>query len=115
MIGGGGGGLENAQLLGDTEYHDRLGNPDTGYIQEHKVLSSHCLDVTQIAMAEAQAKLQSLSEEYQKLQQELQDAIQSRQKLEAQKSENEGVKKVRLLSLTHARLDSLTSCRNSRA
>lgn len=53
-------------------------------------------------MAEAQAKLQSLSEEYQKLQQELQDAIQSRQTLEAQKSENEGVKQVRLLSMNRA-------------
>lgn len=45
-------------------------------------------------MAEAQAQLQSLSEEYQKFQQELQEAIDSRQKLEAQKSENEGVKQV---------------------
>ncbi|KAI0023311.1 Prefoldin beta-like protein [Xylariomycetidae sp. FL0641] len=43
-------------------------------------------------MAEAQAQLQSLSEDYQKLQQELQAAVQSRQKLEAQKQENTGVK-----------------------
>ncbi|KAL7619384.1 Prefoldin subunit 6 [Parahypoxylon ruwenzoriense] len=39
-------------------------------------------------MAEIQARLQSLSEEFTKLQQELQAAVQSRQKLEAQKQEN---------------------------
>ncbi|KAI1497992.1 Prefoldin beta-like protein [Biscogniauxia marginata] len=44
-------------------------------------------------MAEVQARLQSLSEDYTKLQQELQAAVQSRQKLEAQKQENSGVKK----------------------
>ncbi|KAH6657982.1 Prefoldin [Truncatella angustata] len=44
-------------------------------------------------MAEIQAKLQSLSEDYQKLQQELQEAVASRQKLQAQRTENEGVKK----------------------
>ncbi|KAJ4387282.1 Prefoldin subunit 6 [Gnomoniopsis smithogilvyi] len=43
-------------------------------------------------MAEIQAKLQSLSEEFQKLQSELQTVISSRQKLEAQKTENTGVK-----------------------
>ncbi|WYZ43114.1 hypothetical protein EsH8_VI_000813 [Colletotrichum jinshuiense] len=43
-------------------------------------------------MAEVQAKLQKLSEEYTALQQELQSAVQSRQKLEAQKQENLGVK-----------------------
>ncbi|KAL2873026.1 Prefoldin subunit 6 [Colletotrichum sp. CLE4] len=43
-------------------------------------------------MAEVQAKLQKLSEEYQALQQELQTTVQSRQKLEAQKQENLGVK-----------------------
>ena len=45
-------------------------------------------------MADAQAKLQALSEEYQKLQQDLQSAVQSRQKLEAQRQENQGVQKV---------------------
>lgn len=65
-------------------------------------MSHHCLHAKQITMAEAQAKLQSLSEEYQKIQQELQDAIQSRQTLEAQKSENEGVKQVRSLSMDRA-------------
>ncbi|OHF02083.1 prefoldin subunit [Colletotrichum orchidophilum] len=43
-------------------------------------------------MAEVQAKLQKLSEEYQALQQELQTTVQSRQKLEAQRQENLGVK-----------------------
>ncbi|TDZ32857.1 Prefoldin subunit 6 [Colletotrichum sidae] len=43
-------------------------------------------------MAELQAKLQKLSEEYQALQTEFQTTVQSRQKLEAQKQENEGVK-----------------------
>ncbi|KAK1579599.1 prefoldin subunit [Colletotrichum navitas] len=41
-------------------------------------------------MAEIQAKLQKLSEEYTALQQELQNTVQSRQKLEAQKQENLG-------------------------
>jgi prefoldin beta subunit len=64
-------------------------------------------------MADVQAKLQSLSEQFTKLQQgaaflaiyilfgvlltrytDLQDAVQSRQKLEAQKQENLGVQKV---------------------
>lgn len=45
-------------------------------------------------MAEIQAKLQALSEDYQKLQDELQTAVQSRQKLEAQRQENLGVRKV---------------------
>ncbi|KAK6840921.1 hypothetical protein PG990_006964 [Apiospora arundinis] len=44
-------------------------------------------------MAEVQAKLQALSEDYQKLQQELQAAVQSRQKLQAQRTENVGVQK----------------------
>nr|BBE38615.1 prefoldin subunit 6 [Thermochaetoides thermophila] len=44
-------------------------------------------------MAEIQARLQALSEEFSKLQQDLQDALQSRQKLEAQKQENLGVQK----------------------
>ncbi|EMR67957.1 putative prefoldin subunit protein [Eutypa lata UCREL1] len=44
-------------------------------------------------MAEIQAKLQALSEDYQKLQDELQTAVQSRQKLEAQRQENLGVRK----------------------
>ncbi|RYP72609.1 hypothetical protein DL771_004104 [Monosporascus sp. 5C6A] len=44
-------------------------------------------------MADIQAKLQALSEEYQKLQQEVQAAVQSRQKLEAQRQENLGVQK----------------------
>ncbi|KAL2151163.1 hypothetical protein VTH82DRAFT_6261 [Thermothelomyces myriococcoides] len=44
-------------------------------------------------MADVQAKLQVLSEEFTKLQQELQETVQSRQKLEAQKQENLGVQK----------------------
>ncbi|KAK4166918.1 Prefoldin [Cladorrhinum sp. PSN259] len=44
-------------------------------------------------MAEIQAKLQALSEDYQKLQKELQETVASRQKLEAQKQENLGVQK----------------------
>ncbi|KAI1117888.1 prefoldin subunit [Nemania sp. NC0429] len=42
-------------------------------------------------MAEAQARLQALSEEYQKLQQDLQAAVDARQKVEAQRQENTGV------------------------
>ncbi|KAL9483738.1 hypothetical protein ACSS6W_002527 [Trichoderma asperelloides] len=48
-------------------------------------------------MAEIQAKLQSLSEEYQKLQQDLQNTVASRQKLEGQRQENLGVQKVSTL------------------
>ncbi|PHH79933.1 hypothetical protein CDD80_3385 [Ophiocordyceps camponoti-rufipedis] len=44
-------------------------------------------------MEEAQARLQSLSDEYQQLQQDLQKHVSSRQKLEAQKQENLGVQK----------------------
>ncbi|KAH7143590.1 Prefoldin [Dactylonectria macrodidyma] len=44
-------------------------------------------------MADAQARLQALSEDFQKLQQELQGAVDSRQKLEGQKQENLGVQK----------------------
>lgn len=44
-------------------------------------------------MADIQAMLQQLSEDYQKLQKELQDAVDSRQRLEAQKTENLGVQK----------------------
>ncbi|KOS17325.1 Prefoldin subunit 6 [Escovopsis weberi] len=39
-------------------------------------------------MSELQVKLQSLTEEYQKIQQDLQQEIASRQKLEGQKQEN---------------------------
>ncbi|KAL1843971.1 hypothetical protein VTJ49DRAFT_6375 [Mycothermus thermophilus] len=46
-----------------------------------------------VNMAEIGAKLQALSEEFTKLQQDLQEAVQSRQKLEAQKQENLGVQK----------------------
>lgn len=73
-------------------------------------------------MAEVQAKLQALSEDYQKLQQgnqsqitllmhnttftnstpELQASVQSRQKLQAQRTENVGVQKVRTM---HKRLE----------
>ncbi|KAK1826621.1 Prefoldin [Podospora conica] len=42
-------------------------------------------------MADIQARLQALSEEYTKLQKDLTDVVQSRQKLEAQKQENLGV------------------------
>lgn len=44
-------------------------------------------------MAEAQQRLQSLSDEYQKLQGDLQNHLQSRQKLESQQQENKGVQK----------------------
>ncbi|TQS32780.1 hypothetical protein Golomagni_06897 [Golovinomyces magnicellulatus] len=44
-------------------------------------------------MAEVQAKLQSLSDDYQTLQQELQVIVDSRQKLDGQKQENLGVQK----------------------
>lgn len=44
-------------------------------------------------MAEVQRRLQGLSEDFQKLQQELQEAVDSRQKLEGQKQENIGVQK----------------------
>ncbi|KAK3348660.1 Prefoldin [Lasiosphaeria hispida] len=42
-------------------------------------------------MANIQAKLQELSDEFTKLQKDLQEAVQSRQQLEAQKQENLGV------------------------
>ncbi|CZR64225.1 related to Gim complex component GIM1 [Phialocephala subalpina] len=44
-------------------------------------------------MADVQQRLQALSEEYQKLQTELQNNIQSGQKLESQRQENKGVQK----------------------
>ncbi|KAI9875862.1 MAG: hypothetical protein M1830_007887 [Pleopsidium flavum] len=45
-------------------------------------------------MAEDQRKLQSLSEDFQKLQGELQTTVEARQKLESQQQENKGVQKV---------------------
>ena len=60
-------------------------------------------------MAEVQARLQSLSEDYTKLQQELQTAVQSQQKLEAQKQENTNVQKVSLIVRIPA-LSVLTCC-----
>ncbi|KAK0721290.1 Prefoldin [Apiosordaria backusii] len=44
-------------------------------------------------MAEIQRRLQALSEDYTKLQKDLQDTVTSRQKLEAQMQENLGVQK----------------------
>jgi len=44
-------------------------------------------------MADPQQQLQTLSDEYQKLQQELQNSVQARQKLESQQQENKGVQK----------------------
>ncbi|KAK5995431.1 putative prefoldin subunit 6 [Cladobotryum mycophilum] len=44
-------------------------------------------------MADIQAKLQALSDDFQKLQQDLQTAVASRQKLEGQKEENLSVQK----------------------
>ncbi|EKD14998.1 uncharacterized protein L3040_003805 [Drepanopeziza brunnea f. sp. 'multigermtubi'] len=44
-------------------------------------------------MAEAQQQLQALSDEYQKLQQDLQNSVNSRQKLESQQQENKAVQK----------------------
>lgn len=46
-------------------------------------------------MSTAQAKLQAASTEFQKLQLDLSNAVEARQRLEAQFSENELVKKVR--------------------
>ncbi|KAM7188263.1 Prefoldin [Naviculisporaceae sp. PSN 640] len=44
-------------------------------------------------MSNLQARMQALSEEFTKLQKDLQDAVGSRQKLEAQRQENVGVQK----------------------
>ncbi|KUJ14656.1 Prefoldin [Mollisia scopiformis] len=44
-------------------------------------------------MADTQQRLQGLSEQFQKLQTDLQNNIQSRQKLESQQQENKGVQK----------------------
>ncbi|KAK4217491.1 Prefoldin [Rhypophila decipiens] len=44
-------------------------------------------------MSNLQARMQALSEEYTKLQNDLQDAVGSRQRLEAQQQENLGVQK----------------------
>ncbi|KAJ2894144.1 hypothetical protein MKZ38_007909 [Zalerion maritima] len=44
-------------------------------------------------MAEAQQRLQALSEEFQAIQKDLQNLIASRQRLEAQRQENAGVEK----------------------
>ncbi|EEQ30577.1 conserved hypothetical protein [Microsporum canis CBS 113480] len=44
-------------------------------------------------MADAQKQIQALSEEYQKLQTELEEAIAAREKLEAQQQENTSVQK----------------------
>ncbi|KAK0724565.1 Prefoldin [Lasiosphaeris hirsuta] len=52
-------------------------------------------------MANIQAKLQELSDEYTKLQKDLQGVVQSRQQLEAQKQENLGVQTVCYLSGAH--------------
>ncbi|KFH45983.1 Prefoldin subunit-like protein [Hapsidospora chrysogenum ATCC 11550] len=47
-----------------------------------------------MAAADPQVRLQALSEDFQKLQHDLQEVVASRQKLEGQKQENVGVKKV---------------------
>ena len=47
------------------------------------------------AALQLQERLQNASAEYQKLQSELSDVVEARQKLDAQLSENELVKKVR--------------------
>lgn len=46
-----------------------------------------------MASSDAQQKLQALSEEYQKLQTDLQTNVQARQQLEAQQQENQSVQK----------------------
>ncbi|KAI9779618.1 MAG: hypothetical protein M1839_007283 [Geoglossum umbratile] len=46
-----------------------------------------------MGMAELQKQLQALSEEFQKIQGELQTAVDARQKLESQQQENKGVQK----------------------
>jgi prefoldin beta subunit len=48
---------------------------------------------SQDAMDEAQKHLQALSDVYQKLQTELENTIEARQKLESQQQENQGVQK----------------------
>ncbi|KAI9822106.1 MAG: hypothetical protein M1832_003108 [Thelocarpon impressellum] len=50
-------------------------------------------------MAEEQKQLQSLSDEFQKLQAELQITVEARQKLESQQQENKGVQKVEFARL----------------
>ncbi|CAH0003662.1 unnamed protein product [Clonostachys rhizophaga] len=45
-----------------------------------------------MASADSQARLQALTDEFQKLQQDLQTTVAARQKLEGQKQENTGVK-----------------------
>ncbi|KAL8420741.1 hypothetical protein RB594_003515 [Gaeumannomyces avenae] len=46
-------------------------------------------------MSDIQARMQALSEEYKKIQTELDTSIQARQKLEAQLQENKGVEKLK--------------------
>jgi prefoldin beta subunit len=47
-----------------------------------------------MSLAQLQDRLQAESREYQKIQEELQGAVDARQKLDAQQTENEEVKKV---------------------
>ncbi|TFB06847.1 Prefoldin subunit 6 [Trichoderma ghanense] len=56
-------------------------------------LSSNIRLILLLYQAGVQAKLQALSEEFQKLQQDLQNTVASRQKLEGQRQENLGVQK----------------------
>ncbi|KNG81865.1 prefoldin subunit 6, partial [Aspergillus nomiae NRRL 13137] len=49
--------------------------------------------VTVITMADAQKQMQALSDEFQKLQTELDSFVEARQKLESQQQENQGVQK----------------------
>ncbi|KAK4664126.1 Prefoldin subunit 6 [Podospora pseudopauciseta] len=55
-------------------------------------------------MADIQRRLQALSEDYAKLQKDLQDTVTSRQKLEAQMQENLGVQQVRVPPWRSARM-----------
>ena len=57
------------------------------------------MSATMEAALQLQERLQNASAEYQKLQSELSDVVEARQKLDAQLSENELVKKVRTVGL----------------
>ena len=57
------------------------------------------MSATMEAALQLQERLQNASAEYQKLQSELSDVVEARQKLDAQLSENELVKKVRNVGL----------------
>ena len=63
------------------------------------------MSATMEAALQLQERLQNASAEYQKLQSELSDVVEARQKLDAQLSENELVKKVRTVGLKLNNID----------